>query len=147
MIERPQAIDDRDVVAGAGAETDTVADLAGEDFDFAFVSPFARRRKMLRGIGSCLARFDLADDRIEALADLFVPVFFFGRRFATDDECSIRAASVAHISGAAIRTVNEIADLDDPARGVTTAIEGHGPGAPTARHCRFQPHLIAGRGS
>src|SRR5262245_44252646 len=30
MIEGPQAIDDRDIVAGAGAETDTVADLAGE---------------------------------------------------------------------------------------------------------------------
>src|SRR5262245_63751150 len=116
MIERPQAIDDRYVVAGAGAKTNTVANLAGEDFDFALVSPFARRRKVLRGISGCLAWLDFADDRIETFAHLFVPIFFFGRGLAADNECSIRAASVAHISGAAIRTVNEIADLDDPAR-------------------------------
>src|SRR5262245_33939238 len=147
MIERPQAIDDRDIVAGAGAETDTVANLAGEDFDFALVSPFARRRKVLRGIGGCLAWLDFADNCIEALAYLFVPIFFFGRRLAADDERSIRTAAISHVSGAAIGTIDEIADLDDPAGRMATAIEGHRPRAPTARHCRFQSHLVTGRGS
>src|SRR5262245_279362 len=55
MIERPQAIDDRYIVAGARAETDTVANLASEDFDFALISPFAGRRKVLRRIGGCPA--------------------------------------------------------------------------------------------
>ena len=75
MIERPQTVDDRLVVARARAETDAVADLAGEDLDFALVSPFGRGWKMFRRVGRRLAWFDFADDRIEALAHLFIPVF------------------------------------------------------------------------
>src|SRR4030095_15237979 len=147
MIERPQAIDDRHVVSGARAETDTVADLAGEDLDFTLVSPFCRRRKVLRSIGRCLAWFDFADDGIEALAHLLIPVLFFGCRFAADDEGSIGAASVPHITCAPIRAVDWIADPQDRARGVTAAVEGPGPGTPTARNGGFQAHLIAGRRS
>jgi len=45
-----------------------VADLAGEDLDFAFVPPLRRRGKMLGRIGRRLARFNFTDDGIDALA-------------------------------------------------------------------------------
>src|SRR5262249_56746012 len=91
-----------------------MTDLAGEDFHFALVPPFARRRKVLRRISGCLAWLDFADERIEALTYLFVPIFFFGRRFAAVDVHSVRTASVSPISCAARGTIDEIAYLDDP---------------------------------
>src|SRR5262245_21427603 len=102
MIEGPQAIDDREIVACAVADTYSYAYLSCEYLNFAFVAPFARRRTMRCCIGVCLAWLDFADDRIEAFAHLFVPIFFFGRRVAANDECSIRTASIPHISSAAI---------------------------------------------
>jgi len=50
MIEGPQAVDDRDIVAGVGAEADAVADFAGENLDLALVAALGRRRKMFPAV-------------------------------------------------------------------------------------------------
>src|SRR5574341_1086130 len=124
VIEGPQAIDDRNVIARARSQADAVADLAGEDLDFALVAPLGRRRKMLRRVRRRFAGLDLTDHGIEAIAHLFVPILFFGCRPSADDERPIGAAAVTHISRAAVGTIDEIADLNDPAGRVRAAIEG-----------------------
>src|SRR5262249_60808152 len=94
MIEGPQAIDDRDIVAGAGAETDTVADLAGEYLNFAFVAPFARRRKMLCCIGGFFSPVCFSGLRIQAFSRLFFPIFFFFPPGASTATCSLSSTSI-----------------------------------------------------
>src|SRR5262249_57924279 len=100
MIEGPQAIDDRDIVAGAGAETDTVADLAGEYLNFAFVAPFARRRKMLCCIGGCFSLPVFVYDRLQAVPPPFFPNFFFFPPGAGTAESLLRTTSLPPINSA-----------------------------------------------
>src|SRR5438445_8628187 len=144
MVERPQAVDDGHVVTGARPEADAVADFTGKNFDFALLPPFARRRKMLRRVRRCLARFNFFDDGIDTLAHLFIPVFLFRRRLPAHNESPIGAAAVTHVSGPAIRPVDQIADLDDTARRMATTVEGHRSRAPSSRNSGFQAQFITG---
>src|SRR5918996_5342596 len=137
MVERPQPVDDRNVIARARAKADTVADLARENLNLASVSPFARRWKMLRGVGRRLSRFDFFNDGIDPFANPFVPIFFFDGRLPAHDKSTVSAAAVSHVRRAAIRTVGEISHLDDAAGRMAAPVEGHRSGAPAARNRGF----------
>src|SRR5918999_4618 len=122
-----------------------MTDFARQHFDLALIPPLGGGREMLRGISRRPARFDLCDNRIDAFAHGLVPVFFAYGRLPADDKSSISATAVAHVSCAAVRSIDEIAELDYPAGRVRAAIKSHRPGAPTAWHGGLEAELIAGR--
>src|SRR5206468_5978332 len=119
-----------------------MADLAGEHFDFALVTPFARRREMLGGVRGSFTRLDFADDRVDPIAHDFVPIFFFRGRLAADDKRPISATAVAHVRGTAVRAVNQITELNHPAGGMRATIKSHRASAPAAWNSRFQADFI-----
>src|SRR5688572_14994435 len=102
-----------------------MTDFTGQDLDLALVSPLGGRLEMLRGICRRPARFELSDNRIDALAHHFVPVFLSNGWLPADDESSISATAIAHVSRAAVGSVNKIAELNHAAGRVRTAIECH----------------------
>ncbi len=66
---------------------------------------------------------------------------------AANDERSIGATPITHISCAAVRSINQVTELNDPAGGVRPAVKSCRPGAPPSGNRRFQAKLIAGRGT
>src|SRR5262249_23640707 len=65
VIKGPEPVDDGNIVTGAGAKPDAVANLAGKDLYLAFVSPFGRRREVLRRVGRRFAPLYFVNDSID----------------------------------------------------------------------------------
>src|SRR5580704_7857541 len=143
VLQGPLAVDDRVVVVDEPRadvdQSDAVGVLDGEQLGLVVVPELAGRGEVRRGIGGRAAGPQLADYRVEPVAQFVVPALLLPGWRAPDDELAVHAGGVPEERRPAGQHVGEIPVLDAPVAAADPALKRQRP-----RHDLGRPELRSG---